>query len=142
MGFGNLALLFGQCDSSVGMTHFPQPNPTHRANRVKLATTPVLVKLGDGKQAKGNIHVVSVNGGLLQLARGLSEGDFVEVAFQTQSGNIQGMAEMLHPVGKGQGSVFQAFRFVAIEDDAHQALRMAIESAGDRSFLGLTARRF
>jgi len=142
MGFGNLAVLFGQCDSCVGMTHFPQPNPTHRASRVKLATTPVLVKLGDGKQAKGNIHVVSVNGGLLQLARGLSEGDFVEVAFQTQSGNIQGMAEMLHPVGKGQGSVFQAFRFVAIEDDAHQALRMAIESAGDRTFLGLTARRF
>ena len=67
MGFGNLALLFGQCDSGVGMTHFPQPNPTHRANRVKLATTPVLVKLGDGKQAKGNIHVVSVNGGLLPV---------------------------------------------------------------------------
>ena len=124
------------------MTHFPQPNPTHRANRVKLATTPVLVKLGDGKQTQGNIQVVSVNGGLLQLARALSEGDFVEVAFQTQTGAVQGMAEMLHPVGKGQGSVFQAFRFVALEDEAHHALRMAIESSGDRSFLGLTARRF
>jgi len=142
MGFGNLARFSCQCHSGLGMTHFPQPNPTHRANRVKLATTPVVVKLGDGKQANGNIHIVSVNGGLLQLARSLSEGDFVEVAFQTQSGSVQGMAEMLHPVGKGQGSVFQAFRFVAIEDEAHQALRMAIESSGDRSFLGLVSRSF
>ena len=124
------------------MTHFPQPHSTHRANRVKLATTPVIVKLGDGKQAQGNIHIVSVNGGLLQLARALSQGDFVEVAFQTQSGNVHGMAEMLHPVGKGQGSIFQPFRFVALEDDAHQLLRMAIESAGDRTFLGAASRRF
>ena len=124
------------------MTHYPQPHPTHRANRVKLATTPVVVKLGDGQHAKGNIQIVSVNGGLLQLARGLSEGDFVEVAFQTQSGTVHGMAEMLHPVGKGQGSIFQPFRFVALDDDAHQALRMAIESAGDRSFLGLRSTQF
>jgi len=123
------------------MTHFPQPHSTHRANRIKLATTPVVVKLGDGKQAQGNIHVVSVNGGLLQLARALSTGEFVEVAFQTQSGNVYGMAEMLYPVGKGQGSIFQPFRFVALEDDAHQLLRMAIESAGDRTFLGVAARR-
>lgn len=124
------------------MTHFPQPRSTHRANRVKLATTPVVVKLGDGKQAQGNIHVVSVNGGLLQLARALSTGDFVELSFPTQSGKVNGMAEMLQPVGKGQGSIFQPFRFVAIEDDAHQSLRMAVESAGDRSFLGVAARRF
>jgi len=44
------------------------------------------------------------------------KGDFVEVAFQTQSGTVQGMAEMLRAVGKGQGSVFQAFRFVALPD--------------------------
>jgi len=124
------------------MTHFPQPHPTHRANRVKLATTPVVVKLGDGKQTKGNIQVVSINGGLLQLARALAEGDFVEVAFQTQSGAVHGMAEMLHPVGKGQGSVVQAFRFVAMEDEAHQSLRMAIESSADSSFLGVASRRF
>src|SRR6266567_3084476 len=119
------------------MTHYPQPNPTHRASRVKLATTPVVVKLGDGKQTKGNIQVVSINGGLLQLAQRLSDGDFVEVAFQVQSGTVQGMAEMLHPVGKGQGSIFQTFLFVALDDEAHQVLRMAIESAGDRSFLGV-----
>jgi hypothetical protein len=124
------------------MTHYPQTNPTHRATRIQLATTPALVKLGDGQKAKGNIHMVSVTGGLLQLARALSEGDFVEVAFQTQSGNVQGMAEMLNPVRKGQGSVFQAFRFVALGDEDHGKLRRVVETTSDRSFLGLRSRQF
>ena len=125
-----------------GMTHYPQLDPTHRATRIKLTTTPALVKLGDGKHTKGNIQVVSVTGGLLQLARALSEGDFVEVAFQTNSGKVHGMAEMLNPVSKGQGSIFQAFRFVALDDDDHQALRMIVEAMADRSFLGLRSRQF
>jgi hypothetical protein len=124
------------------MTHYPQTNPTHRATRIQLATTPALVKLGDGQKAKGNIHMVSTTGGLLQLAQALSEGDFVEVAFQTQSGNVQGMAEMLNPIRKGQGSVFQAFRFVALGDEDHSKLRRAVETTSDRSFMGLRSSQF
>jgi len=124
------------------MTHYPQSNPTHRAPRIQLATTPAVVKLGDGQKTKANIHLVSVTGGLLQLARALSEGDFVEVAFQTSSGNVQGMAEMLNPVRKGQGSVLQAFRFLALDDDDHQKLRMVVEATADRSFLGLRSSQF
>ena len=124
------------------MTHYPQTNPTHRATRIQLTTTPAVVKLSDGKRTQGNIHLVSITGGLLQLARALSEGDFVEVAFQTNSGNVQGMAEMLNPVKKGQGSVLQAFRFVALDDDDHQKLRMVVESTSDRSFLGLRSTQF
>ena len=124
------------------MTHYPQTNPTHRATRIQLTTTPAVVKLGDGQKTKGNIHMVSVTGGLLQLARALSEGDFVEVAFQTNSGNVQGMAEMLNPVRKGQGSVLQPFRFVALDDDDHNKLRMVVESTADRSFLGLRSSQF
>jgi hypothetical protein len=124
------------------MTHYPQTNPTHRATRIQLATTPAVIKLSDGKRTQGNIHRVSITGGLLQLARALSEGDFVEVAFQTNSGNVQGMAEMLNPVKKGQGSVLQAFRFVALDDDDHQKLRMVVEATADRSFLGLRSSQF
>ena len=124
------------------MTHYPQSNPTHRATRIQLATTPAVVKLGDGQKTKGNIHLVSVTGGLLQLARALSEGDFVEVAFQTNSGNVQGMAEMLNPVRKGQGSVLQAFRFVALDDDDHHTLSRVVEATSDRSFLGLRSSQF
>jgi hypothetical protein len=124
------------------MTHYPQTNPTHRATRIQLTTTPALVKLSDGKRTQGNIHLVSITGGLLQLARALSEGDFVEVAFQTNSGNVQGMAEMLNPVKKGQGSVLQAFRFVALDDDDHHILSRVVEATSDRSFLGIRSRQF
>jgi hypothetical protein len=125
-----------------GMTHYPQTNPTHRATRIQLATTPALVKLNDGNRAKGRLQIVSVTGGLLQLAIALSEGDFVEVAFQTPSGHVQGMAEMLNPVRSAPGSVFQPFRFVALGDEDHNALRMIVEAAGDKSFLGLRSTQW
>lgn len=121
----------------VMMTHYPQCSPTHRATRIKLQTTPALVKLGDGQHAKGRLQVISATGGLLQLPVAISEGDFVEVAFQTHSGDVNGMAEMLNPLRAGTGSVFQPFRFIALEDDAQQHLRMMVESVGDSTFAGL-----
>ena len=137
MGFGNLAPVLGQCHSGAAMTHFPQCNPAHRATRIKLHTTPAVVKLGDGHRAKARLQVISATGGLLQLPNAIAEGDFVEVAFQTQLGNVSGMAEMLNPMRSTRGSVFQPFRFIALEDDAEQHLRMTIETAGDKSFAGL-----
>ena len=71
------------------------------------------------------------------MAQALSEGDFVEVAFQTRSGNVHGMAEMLNPVRKAKGSVLQPFRFVALVDDDHSVLHRTIESEHDTSFAGL-----
>jgi hypothetical protein len=119
------------------MTHYPQINTLHRATRIQLATTNALVKLSDGNKAKARLATVSTTGGMLHLAKALAEGDFVEVAFQTRSGNVHGMAEMLNPIRSGQGSVLQPFRFVALGDDDHRALHMTIESEGDRDFLGL-----
>lgn len=119
------------------MTHFPQCNQTHRATRVRLQTTPAIVKLGDGHRAKARLQVVSTTGGLLQLANAIAEGDFVEVAFQTQSGNVTGMAEMLNPVRSAPGSVLQGFRFIALEDDDQQNLHMMVETAHDKASLGL-----
>jgi hypothetical protein len=124
------------------MTHYPQMHPTLRAPRVQLQTAPALVKLNDGQKANGKLQIVSITGGLLQLARALSEGDFVEVAFQTQSGKVQGMAEMLNPLRSVPGSVFQPFRFVALGDEDHQILKMIVESVADRSFLGLRSSQF
>jgi len=119
------------------MTHYPQCNPSHRATRVQLATTPALIKSSDGNRAKARLQVVSITGGLLQLTRAFDEGDFVELAFQTQSGNVNGMAEMLNPVRSSPGSVFQPFRFVALGDDDHKMLHTIIETASDHSFQGL-----
>lgn len=119
------------------MTHYPQINALHRATRIQLTTTPALLKLSDGKRAKATLQVVSATGGLLQLAGALAEGDFIEVAFETNSGNVHGMAEILAPVRSGPGRVFQPFRFVALDDDDHRTLHTIIETASDRSFTGL-----
>jgi hypothetical protein len=137
MCFGNLASASCECDSDSGMTHYPQCNPTHRATRVQLATTPALIKSCDGLRANAKLQIVSTTGGLLQLTRALAEGDFVELAFQIQSGNVIGMAEMLNPVRSSPGSVFQPFRFVAMGDDDHEILHSMIEAASDSSFRGL-----
>jgi hypothetical protein len=137
VGFGNLASARDECDSDSGMTHYPLCNPAHRATRVQLATTPAVIKSGDGHRANAKLQIVSTTGGLLQLTRALAEGDFVELAFQTQSGNVIGMAEMLNPVRSSPGSVFQPFRFVAMGDDEHEILHSMIEAASDSSFRGL-----
>ena len=91
------------------MTHFPQVHPQRRSPRIQLGGSVLAaVILEDGQRAKAKLQTVSVTGGLLRLARSLTQGDFVEVAFQTQSGPVRGMAEMLTPVSWNQ----QAFRFV------------------------------
>src|ERR1041384_6030505 len=99
------------------MTHYPQPHATHRATRIQLQTIPALIKLSDGQKTKAKLQVVSINGGLLQVAKALAEGDFVELAFQTQSGNVHGIAELLGALKSASGSIYQPFRFVALGDE-------------------------
>jgi hypothetical protein len=119
------------------MTHFPQPHPQRRAPRVHLrGSVQAMVLLEDGQHAKAKLQTVSITGGLLRLAKALSQGDFVEVAFHTDSGAVRGMAEMLHPMSAVEGAL-QPFRFIAMGDDDHRSLRMMVDSAADRSFLGL-----
>lgn len=117
---------------------FPQAHPQRRAPRVQLAPfVSALVHRDNGQQTRGKLHTVSTTGGVLQLANALAQGDFVEIAFQTESGMVQGLAEMLDPRKQTQG-VLQPFRFIALGDDDNRVLRMAVDVANDRSLkLGL-----
>ena len=125
------------------MTHFPQPHPSRRAARIQLgATVLAAIRLEDGRHAKAKLQSISVTGGLLQLPHALAQGDFVEVAFQTQSGPVRGMAEILSPMRKTTDGVLQAFRFVALEDDDHRRLRTSLDHVTDRSLLGLKSSAF
>jgi hypothetical protein len=125
------------------MTHFPQPHPQRRATRVHLGgSIPALVMLEDGQRAKGKLQTISITGGLLRMAKALDSGDFVEVAFQTQSGPVRGMAEMLSPMRSAMEGALQPFRFIALGDDDHRNLRMVVDSVADRSFLGLRSNQF
>jgi hypothetical protein len=118
------------------MTHFPQPNANRRSPRVHLNGSVAAAVLAEGGQrARAKLQSISITGGLLQLQHELSTGDFVEIAFHTRSGAICGMAEMLNPTRKFQSACLQPFRFIALGDDDHRKLRMALDSALDRSFL-------
>jgi hypothetical protein len=117
------------------MTHFPQKHTSQRAPRVQLnGSIAAAVMAEGGLRERAKLQSISLNGGLLQLHRELSTGDFVEIAFHTRAGAICGMAEMLHPTRKFQSACLQPFRFIALGDDDHRKLRMALESALDHSF--------
>ena len=125
------------------MTHFPQPHPSRRAARVQLGDSVLAaIRSEDGRRTKAKLQTISVTGGLLRLAQSLGKGDFVEVAFQTQSGPVHGMAEILNPTRKFSDGVLQPFRFVALEDDDHRRLRTSLDHVTDRTLLGLKPSAF
>ena len=97
--------------------------------------------LEDGRRTKAKLQTVSTTGGLLRLAGALGKGDFVEVAFATQIGAVRGMAEMLNPIPATDGAL-QSFRFIAMGDDDHRALRTMVDSVSDQSFLGLRSSSY
>ena len=124
------------------MTHFPQPHPSRRAARVQLGDSVLAaIRLEDGRRAKANLETISVTGGLLRLPHSLGQGDFVEVAFQTQAGPVHGMAEVLSP-RKTTDGVLQPFRFVALEDDDHRRLRTTLDHVVERNFMGRKTSAF
>ncbi|HUA13763.1 MAG TPA: PilZ domain-containing protein [Verrucomicrobiae bacterium] len=125
------------------MTQFPQPHPSRRAARVQLGDSVLAaIRLEDGRRTKAKLQTISVTGGLLRLSHSLGQGDFVEVAFQTQSGPVHGMAEVLSPMQKTTDGVLQPFRFVAIEDDDHRRLRTSLEHVAARNSLGMKSSVF
>jgi hypothetical protein len=125
------------------MTQFPQPHPSRRAARVQLGDSVLAaIRLEDGRRTKAKLQSISVTGGLLRLPQSLGRGDFVEVAFQTQSGPVHGMAEVLSPMQKTLDGVLQPFRFVAIEDDDHRRLRTSLDHVADRSSAGSKSSGF
>src|SRR5271157_4458763 len=125
------------------MTHFPQSNVNLRSPRVQLRGSVTAAVMAEGGQrARAKLQSISITGGLLQVQHELSTGDFVELAFHSRSGPIRAMAEMLPPARKLQSACLQPFRFVAIGDEDHRKLRMALDTALDHSVLHPTAGHF
>jgi hypothetical protein len=125
------------------MTHFPQPHPSRRAARVQLGDSVLAaIRLEDGRRTKAKLQTISATGGLLRLTESLAQGDFVEVAFQTQAGPVHGMAEVLSPMRKTLDGVLQPFRFVAIEDEDHRRLRTSLDHVVARSSPSMKSSMF
>jgi len=124
------------------MTHFPQPRTSRRAPRIHLGgSVQIDLQLMDGNRSKASLHTISTTGGLMRVPQPLSEGDFIEVAFQTPSGPVQGMAEALSARKSFSTGWQQPFRFVALGDTYHQNLRKAVAIKLDRDVLGLHSRQ-
>ena len=122
------------------MTHFPQPHPSRRAARVQLGGSVLAaIRFDDGQRSRGKLYSISTTGGMLKLAKAMSEGDFVEIGFQTKAGTVIGMAEMLTPARQATDGILQPFRFIALGDDDHRNLRMAVQSVTDQNFLRTNA---
>jgi hypothetical protein len=115
------------------MSHFPHSNAHRRAPRILLnGSIAAAIHAESGERARAKLQSLSIHGGLLQLASEMSVGDFIEIAFHTRSGPVHGMAEMLPPTRKFQSACLQPFRFIALGDDDHRKLRMALDSLLDR----------
>jgi hypothetical protein len=123
------------------MTYFPQIDPAKRPRRVRMpGSVAVSVHLEGSGPLRAKLHEVSATGGLLLLSKALEQGDFVEVAFQTDHRVIRGMAELLAVRRQSASCCLQPFRFVALEDDAHTRLRMTLESLRGQTIIGSNLR--
>jgi len=124
------------------MTYFPQPHPANRERRVKIGgSVRVAIRLEGTHSVQGKLHELSATGGLLGLSKAFERGDFAEVVFQTSKGTVHGMAELLVARRESTSGCLQPFRFVALDDESHSRLRMALELLSDQAMVGVRSRK-
>ena len=124
------------------MTYFPQPHPANRERRVKVGgSVPVAIRLEGTQSVQGKLRELSATGGLLGLSKAFDQGDFAEVVFQTSKGTVHGMAELLAARRESTSGCLQPFRFVALDDESHTRLRMALELLLDQAMIGVRSKK-
>ena len=124
------------------MTYFPQPHPANRERRLKIGGSVVVAIRSRGSQpVRAKLHELSTTGGLLLLSKAFEQGDFEEVAFPTSKGTVHGMAELLAARCESTSGCLQPFRFVALHDEDHTRLRMALASLSDQTMVGVRSTK-
>src|SRR6202161_804587 len=108
-------------------------NVANRAPRVKLAGTVLsLVCLENGRQTRGRLHMLSITGGLLNVASPLDEGIKVELIFHVGESTVRSKARMLFPMWATQGYL-QPFEFDELDEEDRCNLRVDLERLLDCS---------
>lgn len=103
----------------------PNPHTQWRSPRAHLGdVTPAILRLPDGRQHRGQLEVVSLNGGLLNMPSMLKQGSQLKLLFVTDSGPVLGAVEMLRPVSDTR----QPFRFVNVEGGDQRRLRATVQA--------------
>ena len=99
-----------------------------RGSRVKLGGSVLaLVLLENGRQIRGRMSQLSVNGGLVSLERPLDEAIHVTVLFHVGGTSIRCRARMLFPMWATQGCL-QPFRFMELPEADRASLNRELES--------------
>ena len=97
-------------------------NVANRAPRVKLAGTVLsLLRLENGRQTRGRLHMLSITGGLLNVAAPLDEGIKVELIFHVGKSTVRTKARMLFPMWATQGYL-QPFEFSELSEEERSSL--------------------
>jgi hypothetical protein len=98
-----------------------------RGSRVKLGGSILaLVLLENGRQIRGRMSQLSVNGGLLSVENPLDESIRVTVLFHLGTTSIRCRAQMLFPMWATKGCL-QPFRFVDLPEAGRASLNRELE---------------
>src|ERR1700677_2051184 len=93
-----------------------------RGLRVKLGGSVLaLVLLENGRQIRGRMSQLSVNGAMLSLQNPLDEGMRVSVVFHLGITSVRCRAQRLFPMWATQGSL-QPFRFIELPSHSRVSL--------------------
>jgi hypothetical protein len=99
-----------------------------RGLRVKLGGSILaLVLLENGRQIRGRMNQLSINGGLLSLEHPLDEGIPVTVLFHLGYTSIRCRSRMLFPMWATQGCL-QPCRFLDLPDTSRTSLNRELEN--------------
>jgi hypothetical protein len=100
----------------------------HRGQRVRLGGSILaLLLLENGRQIRGRLNQLSVNGGLLSLESPLDEGIRVTVLFHIGCTSVRCRAQMLFPMWATQGYL-QPFRFLELPEASYASLNRELEN--------------
>ena len=100
--------------------------------RVKLGGSILaLVLLENGRQVRGRMSQLSINGGLVSLEQPLDEGIRVTVVFHLGITSIRCRGQMLFPMWATQGCL-QPFRFLELSDASRASLSRELEGLVQR----------
>src|SRR6266851_2602243 len=99
-----------------------------RGSRVKLGGSILaLVVLENGRQIRGRMNQLSVNGGLVSLEHPLDEGIRVTVLFHLGNTSVRCRSQMLFPMWATQGCL-QPFRFLELPEASRANLNRELQS--------------
>ena len=99
-----------------------------RSPRVKLGGCILaLILLENGRQIRGRMSQLSMNGGLASMENPLDEGIRVTVVFHLGCTSVRCRAQMMFPMWATKGC-FQPFRFLDLPEESRASLGRELEN--------------